>query len=223
MARKRKDANEPKIKLAQPDRSGPDPNEKTLYKWAEERNLFEEAKRREAAAKTAAAKKDGSNTSAASEEDENVMSPGEERVAEAVLWTVTIAMLHFTLDTLVQHQYAQEINWRAIGIRTAQAFAVFLALFYTLHPHVSSPNLIPGLPTRYQHAARQTIFFIGSILSGCYLIYITNSKGYLAVQKKAPPLACMWLWTVIELNLVLSVVSVACAGAFIWYGDYEVK
>lgn len=133
MARKRKDVNEPKIKLAQPDRSGPDPTEKTLYQWAEERNLFEEAQRREAAVKKAAKKNgkakatggggDGGGEGKEGEEnDENIMTPGEERVAEAVLWTVTIAMLHFTLDTLVQHQYAQELDWRRITIRTVQAF-----------------------------------------------------------------------------------------------------
>lgn len=43
------------------------------------------------------------------------------------------------------------------------------------------------------------------------------------MQKKAPPLACMWLWSVIELNLGLSVVSVAAAAGFLWYGDYEIK
>ncbi|CAI4219022.1 unnamed protein product [Parascedosporium putredinis] len=126
MARKRKDVNDPKIKLAQPDRSGPDPTEKTLYQWAEERNLFEEAQRREAAVKKAAKKdgkaKDGKAKAAGG-------GDGEERVAEAVLWTATIAMLHFTLDTLVQHQYAQELDWRRITIRTAQAFVVFLGLF----------------------------------------------------------------------------------------------
>lgn len=128
MARKRKDATEPKIKLAHPDRSGPAPSEKTLLKWAEERNLFEEAKRREAAAAARTQKKNKDTPDAASqsnedENEENVLTPGQERVAESLLWTATLAILHFTLDVLVYQQYAQEIRWDRIITRTAQAFA----------------------------------------------------------------------------------------------------
>ena len=100
---------------------------------------------------------------------------------------------------------------------------VFVLLFYTLHPWESSPSFIPGVPLRYQARIRQAIFLIMSIVAGCYLIHVTNMKGYLAVMKTAPTLGCLWVWAVIELDLSLSVVSVAAAGAFIWWGGYKIK
>lgn len=62
-----------------------------------------------------------------------------------------------------------------------------------------------------------------SAISGCALIYVTNDKGYLAVMKRAPPLACLWVWAVIELDLPWAVLSLSVAGGFLWLGGYSVK
>jgi hypothetical protein len=93
---------------------------------------------------------------------------------------------------------------------------------YTLHGHSSNPTILPGLPSRYQPHLRQAIFFLASICAGCYLIHISNRYGYLAVMKQAPPVGCIWIWSVIELNLPLAILSVAGAATFLWRGGYHV-
>jgi len=100
---------------------------------------------------------------------------------------------------------------------------VFFLLFYNLHRHPSDPTVIPGLPARYQDHVRQAIFFAMSLAAGCYLIYVTNKFGYLAVMKQAPPVGCLWVWSVIELDLGLGVLSLACAAGFLWQGGYSLK
>jgi len=100
---------------------------------------------------------------------------------------------------------------------------VFALLFYTLHPHSSNPTILPGLPQRFQNALRQVIFFATSVAAGCYLIHVTNSAGYLAVMKQAPPLGCLWVWSVIELDLPWAVLSLVGAGYFLWSGGYSIK
>jgi hypothetical protein len=100
---------------------------------------------------------------------------------------------------------------------------VFLVLFYPLHPHEANPVLLPGLPLRYQHALRQLIFAATSAACGCALIYVTNSSPYLAVMKRAPPLACLWVWAVVELDLPWAALTLAIAGGFLWQGGYSVK
>lgn len=99
---------------------------------------------------------------------------------------------------------------------------VFLLLFWPLHPHEANPRLLPGLPMKYQTTLRQAVFFVMSIVSGCYLIYITNTYGYLAVMKRAPPLGVLWLWAVVEMELTWAVSSLAVAGFFLWQGGYSV-
>ncbi|KAI1773659.1 hypothetical protein F4818DRAFT_97388 [Hypoxylon cercidicola] len=198
------------IKLAHPDRSGV-PSEDTLLKLAQDRNLFEQAEQQ-----TGKTKED-------EPEDDALISPTADRIMEAILWSASLSMLHFTLDVLVQHQYAISIIWPQIIIRTMQAFAVFLLLIYVLHPHASVQILLPGLPARFQSPLRQAIFFIASICSGCYLIHISNRYGYLAVMKQSPSLGCIWVWSVIELNLTPAVLSLAIAGGFFYQGGYTVR
>ncbi|KAI1742109.1 hypothetical protein F4680DRAFT_446183 [Xylaria scruposa] len=200
------------IKLAQPDRSAP--SEETLLNLAQERNLFEQADQHPANRR----RKNGGGGG----DDDGELSPTAERIMDALLWTVSLAMLHFTLDVLVQHQYAMEyISWPQTITRALVAFLVFFAFFYVLHPHPSSPVLMPGLPRKFQGPLRQAIFFVASTVSGCYLIDISNNHGYLAVMKQSPPLGCLWVWSVIELNLIPALVSLAVAGGFFYQGGYS--
>ena len=83
--------------------------------------------------------------------------------------------------------------------------------------------LIPGLPLRYQSLLRQAIFFTTSVYAGCYLIHITNTAGYMAVMKQAPPLGCIWVWSVIELELPWAVLSLTGAGTFLWQKGYSIR
>ncbi|SPO03084.1 uncharacterized protein DNG_05765 [Cephalotrichum gorgonifer] len=233
MARKRKDPTE--IKLAHPDRSGP--TEATLLDWAQERDLFAEAKRRERALRREKKKKEEEKAGGAArrrkpgeesssdedeEEDEATFTPGQERVLDALLWTGTLASVHFTLDVLVQHQYASDIEWNRVVLRSGQAFLVFLLLIYALHPHRSSPNPIPLLPRRYQHLVSQAGFLATSVAAGSYLFHLTNTSGYMAVMKRAPTVGCLWLWGVVELDLGLSLLSVLLTGAFVFSRGYKI-
>ncbi|KAH6839405.1 hypothetical protein B0I37DRAFT_233615 [Chaetomium sp. MPI-CAGE-AT-0009] len=225
MARRRRERSPSNLKLKQPDRSGP--SEKTLLQLAEERGLFDQAKKREDEIEKEARLVPIPRPSKNGEEDDDEeagLPPTVERVLETVLWSVSLAMFHFTLDVLVQHQYSVDrIVWPKVWVRFIQALLVFGLLIYALHPHAANPGLVPGLPPRYQSALRQAIFFTTSIFAGCYLIHITNAYGYMAVMKQAPPIGCLWVWSVIELDLPWAVVSLSGAGAFLWQKGYSIK
>ena len=94
---------ERKIKLKKPDRSGPDPSIETLLDIAEKRNLSEAQRQRQA-------ELDGEN--------EEILIG---RLGDSILWTISLTMLHFTLDVLVTHQYAEEIVWKGVVSRTLQS------------------------------------------------------------------------------------------------------
>jgi hypothetical protein len=63
---------------------------------------------------------------------------------------------------------------------------------------------------------------MSSIAAGCYLIHISNEFGYLAVMKQAPPLGCIWVWSVIELDLPWAVLSLTAAGTYLWHRGYSI-
>ncbi|KHO01196.1 uncharacterized protein MAM_00197 [Metarhizium album ARSEF 1941] len=62
-----------------------------------------------------------------------------------------------------------------------------------------------------------------SLASGCTLIYISNTHGYLATMKQAPPLGCLWLWAVVELHLVWGCLSLLLAAVYLRQRGYEIK
>lgn len=205
MARKNANQKKPKsasaIPLKQADRSGPDPSQETLLKIAEQRGLLNPENHK---------LKDGSlpkNAKRIRPEDE------EEdigRLGNAVLWSISMAALHFTFDVLTQHQYSETIVWPNIIKRALEAFLIILSLFYTLHPHPEPAIFVPNFPPLFI----KLVFFAGSIVAGCYLINITNSYSYYAILKQAPPLGVLWIWCVTELDLSWIVWSV---GVWLWY------
>jgi hypothetical protein len=110
MARQQKRREkDPKIKLKQPDRSGP--SQETLLDIAEKRGLFKAVEEKEK-------EKHKAEESADQTEDDSVIG----RFGEAFLWSLSLTMLHFTLDVLVTHQYAVEVSWPGIISRAVQAF-----------------------------------------------------------------------------------------------------
>lgn len=99
---------------------------------------------------------------------------------------------------------------------------VFSLLFYNLHAHPSNSTLLPFLSPRLNNGLRQAIFFVSSTLTGCYLFHITNNFGYMAVMKQAPPIGCLWVWAVIEMNLSLAVGSLSIVAGFTWLMGYSI-
>ncbi|KAH7241958.1 hypothetical protein BKA59DRAFT_219667 [Fusarium tricinctum] len=202
MARQRKEKSAKDIKLEQPDRSAP--NKETLVDFAKGRDLFEEADRRQR-------ELNGEGP---------LLSPRTERIFETLLWTGIIATLHFTFDVLVQRQYAMDLDWPVIIQRTLTAWLLFIVLFYVLHPHYSQKNFIPLLPKDYQETVRQAIFFVMSTLAGPYLIHISNNYGYIAIMKRAPPVGCLWVWAVVEMDILWAFPSLCIAVAYAYKNGY---
>ncbi|KAG9240347.1 hypothetical protein BJ878DRAFT_297639 [Calycina marina] len=193
------------IKLKQPNRLGQDPSRKTLIDIAEERRLFQQA-----------AIQNG-NTPANLDDEDSLVG----RLGESIFWSLSLSMLHFTLDVLVSHQYAVDISWPVIAGRAAHAFPIIFLLIYSLHPHNSPPILLPRLPPRIQPTLHQILFFSGAIFAGCYLIHISNTYGYYAVMKQAPPIGCLWIWSVIELDVQWAASSLIFCAVFLKYGGYS--
>jgi hypothetical protein len=119
MVRERKEKRAKNIKLKQPDRSGP--SDKTLLDIAKERDLFKQAAAKERQKKHENGEQVGPEEDDGDEDDGEGLSPGAERLLETLLYSVSLAMLHFTFDVLVQQQYAMEVEWFRIIQRALQA------------------------------------------------------------------------------------------------------
>lgn len=118
MPRQRKEKKAKDLKLRKPDRSGP--SEQTLLQFAEERDLFKLADKQQRKNKGQDDETDDDYDDDDEDED-GKLSSGADRVMDTILYAVCLAMLHFTLDFLVQQQYAMEVEYKKIVERAFQA------------------------------------------------------------------------------------------------------
>lgn len=201
---------EPKIKMAQPDRSGP--KGKTLLDLAAERqSLLQHGQPFDPKHQDGAVRDEGGNILDAGlrgpdDADAEPIGP----LGQSVFWTLALGMLHFTLDVLVYQQYAQAIVWRAIVQRTCTALPILFLLIFLLRGETAA---------RFPRA-RQGFYLAVAAAAGCYTIHVANRYEYFAVMKQAPPLGTLWIWSVIEMKLGLAVVSVGVNLAFLWWMGY---
>ena len=127
---------------------------------------------------------------------------------QAIFFSISLTMLHFTLDVLVHQQYRQSIAWDMILRRTAITFPILATLVYILH-------------SRARRLWAQVLFLGMSVGAGCYLIYSSNEETYFAVMKRAPPLGTLWVWSVIEMRLEVAVASLVAVGGYFWGGGFK--
>ena len=137
--------------------------------------------------------------------DDELLGP----LGQALLSSVTLTMLHFTLDVLVHHQYRTEVAWDSIAWKTITAFPFLWFVIALMHPRSSA-------------AWAQVTFFVGSVAAGCYLVQTSNRAAYYAVMKRAPPLGTLWVWTVMEMKLSVALVSLAVVTVYFWWGEFSI-
>ncbi|KAK5129811.1 hypothetical protein LTR08_002788 [Meristemomyces frigidus] len=204
----------PKLRLAQPSRTPP--KTKTLL------DLYDEKKALLAAGQPFPPNSTSTSTSPPTSNsfdtagnifdvglgDNDPLPP----LAQAAFWALALSTLHFTLDVLVYHQYAQEILWPAIFRRTLLTLpTLFLTIALLRSATAERLGSIWHL--------KQLCYFVLAVATGCYTILVTNRYDYFAVMKRAPPLGTLWVWSVIELDLAWAVGSVGVnVGWSLWKG-----
>jgi hypothetical protein len=67
------------------------------------------------------------------------------------------------------------------------------------------------------------IFLCGlSVAAGCWAVKAVNTAGYYAVMKRIPSVGTLWIWAVIEMDLLFAVLSLAAVGGYTWYSGYNI-
>ncbi len=164
------------------------------------------------------------------DESGNVV-PITEEEAEVSPWLDTLFLgtslsaLHFTLEVLTVHQYAQELRFGPIVQHTLlMAFPTLTLVIHLFHGHLL-PISTAALPEKARAAfvgLRQFLLLVIANIAGCYLIQLTNDKGYYAVMKNAPSIGTLWVWAILELGLLGALLGVAGPGLYAWKMGYGI-
>ncbi|KAK3048773.1 hypothetical protein LTR09_009885 [Extremus antarcticus] len=200
----------PKLKMTQPDRSGP--KSKTFMDiYEEKKHLLDAGQPFDPKHTDGLARNESGNIlnvglNSGNDDDEPIGPVGN-----AVLWALTLSMIHFTLDVLVYSQYRQEIEWAEIFKRTGVVLPILFLVVLVMRSSIA---------VRFQLA--QQVFYLGvAVAAGCYTIHAANRYGYYAVMKRCPPLGTLWIWSVIEMDLPWAAASVGVDMGFLWWKGYS--
>lgn len=146
-------------------------------------------------------------------------------VLDSLFLAASLSALHFTLDVLTVHQYAEKLRLPPIFLNTVLVvFPTLVFLVHLVHGHLLSvPPAALSQKTRAVFSLLQQGLFIATAnVAGCYLIHLTNDKGYYAVMKKAPSVGTVWVWSVLELGLIGSLAGVTGPGLYAWYHGHSI-
>lgn len=149
-------------------------------------------------------------------------------ILDTLLLSIPLSTLHFTLSFLTAHQYAQQdlVSIQALLKQTALvACPTLTLLIHIFHGHAIPFTLTTKSSPSTRAATRlalQVFYVIVANVAGCYLIYLTNDKGYYAVMKRAPAIGTLWVWCIIELGLLGALAGVLGPWIFAWWNGYGV-
>ena len=141
---------------------------------------------------------------------------------DTLLMAISLSALHFTLEALTVHQYADVLDWKKVAWHTVtQAFPILVLLIHFMHGHIISIKISQQVSDAIG-GSKQLLFVAIANVAGCYLIRLTNAEGYMAVMKNAPSIGTMWVWSVIELGLAGALAGVIGPGLYAWYHGYGI-
>ncbi|KIW21417.1 hypothetical protein PV08_01997 [Exophiala spinifera] len=162
----------------------------------------------------------------APDDDDDSHTRSETPWFDTILLATSLSTVHFTLDVLTVHQYAQELLFRPIFARAVftafPTLAMVIALFRgLLFPSSLTQNTPPAVK-RGISTLRQVACVLIANVAGCYLVALTNDKGYYAVMKDAPGVGTIWVWAVLELGLMGALAGVGGPAVYAWWNEYGI-
>jgi hypothetical protein len=206
--RDRKAARKPEpdnVPLALPDFDAK-PTGKTLLQLADERR-----KALAAEANGSPANNDGWPAADRDGDFEFMSTEPLGAVANATMFCISLSMLHVTLDVMVLSQYSQDVVWSEIASRILRMTPGLFCGLWLLHTEAAM---------RWK-LARQLFFLAMSTIAGCFLIYSGNEHGYYFVMKKAPPVGTLWVWSVVEMDLMYSLLHACAVVSYMLWGGFN--
>ncbi|TFK43617.1 hypothetical protein BDQ12DRAFT_731612 [Crucibulum laeve] len=137
-------------------------------------------------------------------------TPLGDEIFNTVLLLIPFSSLLLLMEILIHQQYGKRPSLQAIIDRMAPGVPILsLFIFYT---------------TRYkQHRSMQFLLFILSVFAGSRMIYLVNLGSWLMNMRQCPPLATIWIYTIVQLELSPAVVSLLTTASFVWWKGLKLK
>lgn len=157
-------------------------------------------------------------------ENEEESDPEALEILNTIFLSLPLSSLHLTLSILAAHQYLEKYSISALVVSCATVtFPLLTLLIHLFHGNIKfllpSPELLRVLE---RWRIQEAFWCAVANFAGCYLVSVTNDHGYYAVMRQAPGIGTVWVWAVIEMGVVGSLVGVMGPALYTWYYGYTI-
>ncbi|CAL1702184.1 unnamed protein product [Somion occarium] len=144
------------------------------------------------------------NSSSNSDEEPEGLSPLVEEIFSAINLIILHSFLLIMMEILIHYQYGRHPTYGAI--------------FQRMLPSVPFLSVFIFYTSRYkQTRAMQGFLFVLSLAMGIRLIYIINVASWTVNMRQAPPLATIWVYCIVQLNLLPATLSLVIVYGWVYY------
>ncbi|RUP44217.1 hypothetical protein BC936DRAFT_149781 [Jimgerdemannia flammicorona] len=131
-----------------------------------------------------------------------------EYVFQALFISVPFSFLFSMFDVVVRVQYRESWTVPGLAWKTLQAFPVLFVIIYLTNRHK---------PTKFL----QLLMVLASTGCGCFLLYTSTKSSSLGQMQRTPGLATIWIYLIVQLDLVPALISLSIALLYYYYGLSE--
>ncbi|KAH7916190.1 hypothetical protein BJ138DRAFT_1076025 [Hygrophoropsis aurantiaca] len=152
------------------------------------------------------AQSDGAAVETSPDDDGRI--PLAEELFSAAVLLIPFSSFLLLMDILIHQQYAKHPTPWEFAERLMNSVPILsVFIFYT---------------SRYKADRRmQVALFILSLGVGPRMIWLINRGSWLVNMRQCPRFATIWLYTVVQLELIPAVVSLAMIGGWAWWADMK--
>ncbi|KAI7888895.1 uncharacterized protein EV154DRAFT_544744 [Mucor mucedo] len=128
-----------------------------------------------------------------------------EYVWQAIFLSIPFGFLMATFDITVKVQFSEPWNYAGIFAKCAKSAPALAPLIY--------------LSNRYKSGrTTQILMAIGSAVIGSFLMYTLRHSPSLGQMMRAPGLATVWIYFIVQLDLIPATVTLALVGLYYYFG-----
>ncbi|KAI8093686.1 uncharacterized protein BX664DRAFT_330322 [Halteromyces radiatus] len=124
---------------------------------------------------------------------------------QAIFLSIPFGLLLAAFDVTVKVQFDEPWDYYGLGLRAIKA----------------APALCPVIYLTNRHKAKkwtQVLMTLGSITVGAFLLYTLQHSPSLGQMLRAPGLATIWVYFIVQLDLIPAVFSLAIVAAYWHFG-----
>ncbi|KAJ8662933.1 hypothetical protein O0I10_001109 [Lichtheimia ornata] len=124
---------------------------------------------------------------------------------QAIFMSIPFGLLVGAFDVTVKVQYSEPWNYTELFIRSCKAMPALFPFIYITNRHRNSRWM-------------QAIMAIGSTVVGAFLLYTLRNTPSLGQMARAPGLATIWIYFIIQLDLLPAVITLLLVALYWYFG-----